>query len=131
MRYLLAVDLRFVCSLDDYFEWAFQLEEMESNGEDEEIESEMENNMTNAQEEALVDSIYPSTDQKERIITEFERKKANCKTDDLEKLQSKCQILVRDCIAGLLVELSNEDFKAMEGKALMVFDLGVSGIGMK
>lgn len=28
----------------------------------------------------------------------------------------KCEILVRDCIAGLLVQLSNDDFKAMEGK---------------
>lgn len=88
---------------------------MEASADDGESEAEMENNMTSAQEDALVDSILPSSDQKERIITEFERKKANCKTDDLEQLQSKCQILVRDCIAGLLVQLSNDDFKAMEG----------------
>lgn len=71
--------------------------------------------MTSSPDESLIDSTLPSGDRKERIITEFERKKANCKTDDLERLQSRCQILVRDCIAGLLVKLSNDDFKAMEG----------------
>lgn len=88
------------------------------NSENENNDSEKSSNSTNSHEESLVESATPTMDQKERIITEFERKKANCKTDDLEKLQSKCQILVRDCIAGLLVQLSNEDFKTMEGGQL-------------
>lgn len=44
--------------------------------------------------------------------------KANCKPDELEQLKTKCEILVRDCIAGLLVHMSNDDFKAMEGDFL-------------
>lgn len=45
--------------------------------------------------------------------------KANCKSDDLEQLKLKCEILVRDCIAGLLIQLSNEDFKKVEGNSIL------------
>lgn len=73
-------------------------------------------NATSSGEETLVDSSLPPVDKKKQRITEFQRLKANCKPDELEHLQVKCQMLVRDCIAGLLVQLSNDDFKAMEGK---------------
>lgn len=42
--------------------------------------------------------------------------KANCKSEDLDKLKIRCEILVRNCIVGLLGQLSDEDFKNMEGK---------------
>lgn len=70
---------------------------------------------TNSSEENLVDSSLPPVDKKQQRITEFQRMKANCKPDELEQLRVKCEILIRDCIAGLLVQLSNDDFKAMEG----------------
>lgn len=63
------------------------------------------------------DPPLPAADKKQKKLTEFQRLKANCKSDELEKLRIKCEYLVRDCIAGLLVNLSNDDFKAMEGKA--------------
>lgn len=72
-------------------------------------------NTTSSSEENLVDSSLPPVDKKQQRITEFQRMKANCKPDELEQLKVKCEILVRDCIAGLLVQLSNDDFKAMEG----------------
>lgn len=55
-------------------------------------------------------------DEKQQRLYEFQRLKANCKPDELQKLQIKCEILVRECIAGLLVNLTNDDFKSMEGK---------------
>lgn len=64
------------------------------------------------------DSSVP-LDTKQQRITEFQRMKANCKSDDLEQLKLKCEILVRDCIAGLLVQLSNEDFKKVEGNSIL------------
>ncbi|XP_031623164.1 uncharacterized protein LOC116340687 [Contarinia nasturtii] len=71
-------------------------------------------NATNSGDETLVDSSLPPVDKKKQRITEFQRMKANCKPDELEELQLKCQSLVRDCIGGLLIQLSNDDFKAME-----------------
>lgn len=47
--------------------------------------------------------------------------KANCKPDELEQLKIKCEILVRDCIAGLLVQMSNDNFKSMEGNQNLDF----------
>ena len=64
----------------------------------------------------MVDSSLPPVDRKQQRLSELLKMKANCKSDDLEKLKTKCEILVRDCIAGLLVELSNDDFKNMEGE---------------
>lgn len=68
----------------------------------------------------MVDSSLPPVDKKKQRITEFQRMKANCKPDELEHLKIKCEILVRDCIAGLLVQLSNDDFKAMEGIQFLI-----------
>ncbi|KAF6215399.1 hypothetical protein GE061_010151 [Apolygus lucorum] len=58
----------------------------------------------------LVDSAVPP---KQRV-SEFQRLKANCKPDVLQKIKTRCEILVRDCIAGLLVNLSTQDFQEIE-----------------
>uniref|UniRef100_A0A023EWL9 C2H2-type domain-containing protein n=1 Tax=Triatoma infestans TaxID=30076 RepID=A0A023EWL9_TRIIF len=58
----------------------------------------------------LVDSSVPP---KQRI-SELQRLKANCKPEILQKLKTRCEMLVRDCIAGLLVNLSTQDFKEIE-----------------
>lgn len=87
-----------------------------SDDDDDDDADESENNATSSSCDGnLVDSTLPPTDKKKQRLTEFQRLKANCKSDDLEKLKIKCEILVRDCFAGLLVHLSNDDFKSMEG----------------
>lgn len=86
------------------------------NEEDDDETDENDSNATSSSCDGnLVDSTLPPADKKQQRLTEFQRLKANCKSDDLEKLKLKCEILVRDCIAGLLVHLSNDDFKSMEG----------------
>ena len=57
-------------------------------------------------------------DTKQQRIIEMQRLKANCKKEELDKLRAKCQILIRDCIGGLLVSLSTQEFKEMEGECL-------------
>uniref|UniRef100_A0A182QU16 C2H2-type domain-containing protein n=1 Tax=Anopheles farauti TaxID=69004 RepID=A0A182QU16_9DIPT len=42
------------------------------------------------------------------------RSEANCNADDIGQLKTRCEVLVRDCIVGLLVQLSLEDFRSME-----------------
>lgn len=89
---------------------------MNNNDEDDDEADENDSNATSSSCDGnLVDSTLPPADKKQQRLTEFQRMKANCKSDDLEKLKLKCEILVRDCIAGLLVHLSNDDFKSMEG----------------
>lgn len=65
--------------------------------------------------ENLVDSSLPPVDRKQQRIAELQKMKANCKSEDLELLKSRCEILIRNCIVGLLAQLSDEDFKNMEG----------------
>lgn len=67
----------------------------------------------------LVDSALPASDLKQQRIIELQRLKANCKPEDLHKLKTKCEILVRDCIAGLLIQLSLSDFEKLEGKTMI------------
>lgn len=55
-------------------------------------------------------------DRRQQRFTEMQRLKANCKTDETHKLRSRCERLIRTCIAGALAKLSIEDFKSMEGK---------------
>ncbi|RZF34739.1 hypothetical protein LSTR_LSTR007791 [Laodelphax striatellus] len=59
----------------------------------------------------LVDSASPP---KHHRLSELQKLKANCKPEELHKLKTRCEILVRDCIAGLLVNLSVQDFKDVE-----------------
>ncbi|XP_055299588.1 uncharacterized protein LOC129567071 isoform X3 [Sitodiplosis mosellana] len=89
-------------------------QEKKANPEESDNSEESDCNATSSGDETIVDSSLPPVDKKKQRITEFQRMKANCKPDELEQLQQKCQMLVRDCVAGLLVQLSNDDFKAME-----------------
>lgn len=83
---------------------------------DDEENEENDSNATSSCEGNLVDSSLPPADKKQQRLSELQKLKANCKSEEFEKLKLKCEILVRDCIAGLLLQLSNDDFKAMEGK---------------
>lgn len=89
--------------------------ETKTNKDENDHAEESDCNATSSNDDNLVDSSLPPVDKKQQRITEFQRMKANCKPDELEQLKIKCEILVRDCIAGLLLQLSNDDFKAMEG----------------
>ncbi|XP_063239597.1 uncharacterized protein LOC134540653 [Bacillus rossius redtenbacheri] len=62
----------------------------------------------------MVDSALPPADTQQRRLGELQRLKANCKPEELHKLKLRCEILIRDCIAGLLVNLSIQDFKDVE-----------------
>ncbi|XP_049832622.1 uncharacterized protein LOC126273177 [Schistocerca gregaria] len=62
----------------------------------------------------LVDSSVPPGDRKQQRLSELQRLKANCKPEELQGLKLRCEILVRDCIAGLLVNLSIQNFKEVE-----------------
>lgn len=98
----------FVCSTEEH-ESKAKRDSNDNTGE------ENDGNTTSSGDETIVDSSLPPVDKKKQRITEFQRMKANCKPDELDQLKTKCEILVRDCIAGLLVHMSNDDFKAMEG----------------
>ncbi|CAH0771146.1 unnamed protein product [Bemisia tabaci] len=58
----------------------------------------------------LVDSSRPQ----KQTASELQKLKANCKPEQLLKLRTRCEMLVRDCIAGLFVSLSVQDFKDIE-----------------
>ncbi|CAG9825451.1 unnamed protein product [Phaedon cochleariae] len=62
----------------------------------------------------LVDSALPAPDNRQQRIAELQKLKANCKPEELQEIKTKCEILVRDCIAGLLIQLSLKDFKEVE-----------------
>ncbi|CAH1127880.1 unnamed protein product [Ceutorhynchus assimilis] len=62
----------------------------------------------------LVDSALPQPDNRQQRINEIQKLRANCKPEELQKIKTKCEILVRDCIAGLLIQLSVKDFKEVE-----------------
>lgn len=62
-----------------------------------------------------MDSALPAPDNRQQRIAELQKLKANCKPEELQKIKTKCEILVRDCIASLLIQLSIKDFKEVEG----------------
>nr|XP_019559797.2 uncharacterized protein LOC109428471 isoform X2 [Aedes albopictus] len=86
----------------------------EDDEDDEDEENENDSNATSQCEQNLVDSSLPPVDRKQQKLSEMQRMKANCKVEELDQLKTRCEILVRDCIVGLLVQLSLEDFKSME-----------------
>lgn len=53
-------------------------------------------------------------------MTDSQRRKANCKSDEILKMKSRCERLIRTCSAGALVKLSVEEFKAMEGETFLI-----------
>ncbi|XP_076167602.1 uncharacterized protein LOC143146816 isoform X3 [Ptiloglossa arizonensis] len=86
---------------------ACENEEEEDEDEDEEDDD----------EENLVEAALPAVDKKQRRKALHLRKlKSNCKPEELQKLKLQCEILVRDCIAGLLTNLSIRDFQEIEGE---------------
>ncbi|XP_015114611.1 uncharacterized protein LOC107039492 isoform X1 [Diachasma alloeum] len=65
----------------------------------------------------LVEAALPAGDRKERKRqSEIRRLKSHCKPEELAKLKIQCEVLVRDCIAGLLANLSVKDFQDIEGE---------------
>ncbi|XP_046675605.1 uncharacterized protein LOC124364292 isoform X1 [Homalodisca vitripennis] len=72
--------------------------------------SDTENNTADVCDNLLDSSVPP----KHQRISELQKLKANCKPEELQKLKIRCEVLVRDCIAGLLVNLSIQDFKDVE-----------------
>ncbi|KAH8360981.1 hypothetical protein KR093_005998 [Drosophila rubida] len=40
--------------------------------------------------------------------------RANCKPEELSKLKTRCELLLRSCIGGLLLSMSDQSFKEME-----------------
>ncbi|KAM7351524.1 uncharacterized protein ACRADG_004326 isoform 2-T2 [Cochliomyia hominivorax] len=40
--------------------------------------------------------------------------RASCKTEELSKLKAKCEYLVRSCIGGLILSMTDQQFKDME-----------------
>ncbi|XP_017075616.1 uncharacterized protein LOC108110876 isoform X2 [Drosophila eugracilis] len=40
--------------------------------------------------------------------------RANCKPEELSKLKNRCELLLRSCIGGLLLSMSDQAFKEME-----------------
>ena len=45
----------------------------------------------------------------------FQKSKANCKPEELSKLKAKCEYLVRSCIGGLILSMTDQAFREMEG----------------
>ncbi|KAG7188843.1 hypothetical protein KM043_008449 [Ampulex compressa] len=83
----------------------------ESEEDDEDAEEEEED------EDSMVEAALPAMDRKQRRRGLHLRKlKSNCKPEELQKLKQQCEILVRDCIAGLLANLSLRDFQEIEGE---------------
>ncbi|XP_037037652.1 uncharacterized protein LOC119075330 isoform X2 [Bradysia coprophila] len=89
-------------------------EEEEDDDEKSDEDGEETDSNTTSTCENLVDSSLPPVDRKQQRIAELQKMKANCKSEDLEQLKTRCEILVRNCIVGLLAQLSDEDFKNME-----------------
>ncbi|XP_071448480.1 uncharacterized protein [Hetaerina americana] len=60
------------------------------------------------------ESSQASSEEEDGGRARIQRLKADCRPEELQKLKTRCEILVRDCIAGLLVNLSMQDFKDVE-----------------
>ncbi|CAH1369305.1 unnamed protein product [Tenebrio molitor] len=85
-------------------------EERHSTGD----EDKLQNSSNNMCQNDLVDSALPAPDNRQQRIAELQKLKANCKPEELQKIKTKCEILVRDCIGSLLIQLSLKDFKEVE-----------------
>lgn len=58
-------------------------------------------------------------------LTNMQKIRANCKPEELNKLQAKCEYLVRSCIGGLILSMTDQQFKDMEGEQKL--DQGLLG----
>lgn len=70
---------------------------------------------SNENETESSDNCETIGDRRQRKFSEIQRLKTSCKSEEIHKLRNRCERLMRTCIAGALVKLSNEDFKSMEG----------------
>lgn len=94
-------------------------DEDDEDDEEEEEEDEEDSNRSCDSRRIVQDKgqpVSPPLDRKQQRIVDMQRMKANCKKEELDKLRAKCQVLIRDCIGGLLVNLSQHEFKEMEGE---------------
>lgn len=96
-------------------------DEEDEEEDDEEEEDDDANNQScdpaeGEKEKDVVEEALPPLDRKQQRIAEMQRMKANCKKEELDGLRAKCQVLIRDCIGGLLINLSQQEFKEMEGE---------------
>lgn len=87
--------------------------ESTNSAEDEETKSQNTSSTKLCQND-LVDSALPTSDSRQQRIAELQKLKANCKPEELQKIKTSCENLVRDCIAGLLLNLSDKDFREVE-----------------
>ncbi|GJQ83534.1 hypothetical protein Trydic_g10886 [Trypoxylus dichotomus] len=84
------------------------------NNDDSSDEKSQNNSYNNLCMNDLVDSALPAADNKQQRILELQKLKANCKPEELQKLKTQCEVLVRECIGSLLIQLSLKDFKEVE-----------------
>ncbi|KAJ8978899.1 hypothetical protein NQ317_008878 [Molorchus minor] len=97
------------CQKTEAPEAANKNEDRSSNEEDK-----SQNSSNNICQNDLVDSALPALNNRLQRIAELQKLKANCKPEELQKIKTKCENLVSDCIASLLIQLSVKDFKEVE-----------------
>ncbi|XP_022908142.1 uncharacterized protein [Onthophagus taurus] len=85
-----------------------------SEGNESNDEKSQNNSYKNICQNDLVDSALPAAGNKQQRIIELEKLKANCKPEELQKVKIKCELVVHDCVASLLIHLSTKDFKEVE-----------------
>uniref|UniRef100_A0A1I8N2T0 Uncharacterized protein n=1 Tax=Musca domestica TaxID=7370 RepID=A0A1I8N2T0_MUSDO len=56
-------------------------------------------------------------------LTNMQKIRANCKPEELNKLQAKCEYLVRSCIGGLILSMTDQQFKDMEDFSNLLFPI--------
>lgn len=108
----------FICSTGDTGN-APPVDRINSNEDDDSDENDS-NNTASSSDGNVLDSTFSSSDRTQQRLSELQKLKDNCKSEDLEKLKTKCEFLVRDCIASLIVQLSDTDFKSMEGNQSVI-----------
>lgn len=53
-------------------------------------------------------------------LLQAQKAKSRCQPDKLSKLKSKCETIVRFCILGLLLEMSDQAFTELEGRSVEI-----------
>ncbi|XP_034472957.1 uncharacterized protein LOC117780510 isoform X1 [Drosophila innubila] len=83
---------------------------------DSDAETELKQNETEEgeQSEDAEGSGQPDATQLPDGVTGQTKVRANCKPEELSKLKTRCEQLLRSCIGGLLLSMSDQGFKEME-----------------
>lgn len=50
----------------------------------------------------------------------LQKSRTDCRSEELSRLKTKCELLIRMCIGGLLLQMTDQSFKDMEGKEIHV-----------